>query len=237
MLDVMTNVGSIDDLTDGARIFLVLPVAVLDAVFIMWTFTSLSKTLTQLQARRQLPKLHLYRNFTNLLAVAVLISVVWIGFEMYFKVTDSFNEAWQSDWVTGAFWHVLNLTIMIGICFLWRPTDTSVQYGWVEVRDGRFAVIGQERSILTGPAALRGAKQNRAIAHQPLFVPCRVSKWMIGMKMWAVDWRRGAGRRARAAFFKRRTGQRRDHIGCIWWNPHCILLLRLGMRCSCCQCL
>lgn len=132
VLDVMTNVGSIDDLTDSARIVLVLPVAVLDAVFIMWIFTSLSRTLTQLQARRQLPKLHLYRHFTNLMAVAVIISVVWIGFEMYFKVTDSFNEAWQSDWVTGAFWHVLNFVIVVGICALWRPTDTAAQYGWVE---------------------------------------------------------------------------------------------------------
>lgn len=128
----MTNVGSIDDLTDSARIVLVLPVAVLDAVLIMWIFTSLSRTLAQLQARRQLPKLHLYRHFTNLLAVAVLISVVWIGFEMYFKVTDSFNEAWQSDWVTGAFWHVLNFALMGGICALWRPTDTAAEYGWVE---------------------------------------------------------------------------------------------------------
>jgi hypothetical protein len=48
-LDVMTNVGTIDDLTSSARIFLVLPVAVLDAVFILWIFTALSKTLAQLQ--------------------------------------------------------------------------------------------------------------------------------------------------------------------------------------------
>jgi hypothetical protein len=32
---------------------LVLPVAVLDAVFILWIFTALSKTLAQLQARAQ----------------------------------------------------------------------------------------------------------------------------------------------------------------------------------------
>lgn len=51
-LDVMQNVGTIDDLTSSARIFLVLPVAVLDAIFILWIFTSLSKTLAQLQVRR-----------------------------------------------------------------------------------------------------------------------------------------------------------------------------------------
>ena len=80
----------------------VLPVAVLDAVFILWIFTALSKTLAQLQQRRQTAKLELYRHFTNTLAVAVVISVSWIAYEMYFKVIDQFNERWQSDWITGA---------------------------------------------------------------------------------------------------------------------------------------
>lgn len=60
-LDIVTNVGTIDDLTSTARIVLVLPLAVLDAVFILWVFTSLSKTLAQLQARRAGSKLELYR--------------------------------------------------------------------------------------------------------------------------------------------------------------------------------
>ena len=60
-LDTTTNVGTIDDLTSTARIVLVLPVAILDAVFILWVFTSLSKTLAQLQARRAGVKLDLYR--------------------------------------------------------------------------------------------------------------------------------------------------------------------------------
>mmetsp|Transcript_1135 Transcript_1135/g.2014 ORF Transcript_1135/g.2014 Transcript_1135/m.2014 type:complete len:521 (-) Transcript_1135:1470-3032(-) len=129
-LDVMTNVGTIDDLTSSARIFLVLPVAVLDAVFILWIFTALSKTLAQLQQRRQTAKLELYRHFTNTLAVAVVISVSWIAYEMYFKVTDQFNERWQSDWITGAFWHALNLSINAVICFLWRPNEASLQYAY-----------------------------------------------------------------------------------------------------------
>ncbi|GJP85559.1 hypothetical protein CLOP_g15641, partial [Closterium sp. NIES-67] len=48
-LDVMQNVGAIDDLSSGERVILVLPVAVLDAAFILWIFTALSKTLSQLQ--------------------------------------------------------------------------------------------------------------------------------------------------------------------------------------------
>ena len=60
-LDVTSNVGTIDDLTSLARMLLVLPVAALDAVFILWVFTSLSRTLNQLQARKATAKLELYR--------------------------------------------------------------------------------------------------------------------------------------------------------------------------------
>ena len=49
-------------------------------MFILWIFTALSKTLAQLQSRRQTAKLELYRRFTNTLAIAVVISVAWIGY-------------------------------------------------------------------------------------------------------------------------------------------------------------
>eukprot|EP00475_Leptophrys_vorax_P027983 TRINITY_DN4013_c0_g2_i1.p2 TRINITY_DN4013_c0_g2~~TRINITY_DN4013_c0_g2_i1.p2 ORF type:complete len:337 (+),score=12.61 TRINITY_DN4013_c0_g2_i1:138-1013(+) len=90
-LDVMQNVGAVDDLSSGEKVALVLPVAVLDAVFILWIFTALSKTLSQLQAKRTTHKLDLYRRFTNALALSVLASVGWIGYEIYFKVSDPFN--------------------------------------------------------------------------------------------------------------------------------------------------
>ena len=48
-LDLINNVGAIDDLNKVERIVLVLPVAVMDAIFILWIFTALSKTLALLQ--------------------------------------------------------------------------------------------------------------------------------------------------------------------------------------------
>ena len=44
------------------------------------------------------------RRFTNSLALMVWISVAWIAYEMYFKVTDQYNEKWQYDWITSDFW-------------------------------------------------------------------------------------------------------------------------------------
>eukprot|EP01018_Ginkgo_biloba_P034913 Gb_26909 [translate_table: standard] len=130
LLDVVEHVGTIDDLSGKARLFLVLPVAILDAFLILWVFTSLSKTLEKLQARRRLAKLEIYRKFTNALAVAVIVSVAWIGYELYFKATDPFSERWQSAWIISAFWHVLSFALLCVLCVLWAPSQSSTRYAY-----------------------------------------------------------------------------------------------------------
>lgn len=49
LLDVTEHVGAINDVSGRAKLILVLPDAFLDAFLILWIFTSLSKTLEQLQ--------------------------------------------------------------------------------------------------------------------------------------------------------------------------------------------
>ncbi|KAL0692831.1 hypothetical protein Bca4012_060011 [Brassica carinata] len=87
MLDIAENVGIIDDVSGREKLFLVLPEAFLDAFLILWIFTSLSKTLEQLQMKRTSVKLDIY---------LVVASVAWIVYEVYFKATDPFNERWQT---------------------------------------------------------------------------------------------------------------------------------------------
>jgi len=132
LLDVVENVGTIDDLSGNTRLFLVLPVAILDAFLILWIFTSLSKTLEKLQARRRLAKLEIYRKFTNALAVAVIVSVAWIGYELYFKATDPFSERWQSAWIITGFWHMLSFALLCVLCVLWAPSQSSTRYAYSE---------------------------------------------------------------------------------------------------------
>ena len=66
-------------------------------------------------------------------AISVVISVAWIGYEMWFKVSDAFNEKWETDWVTAAFWHLLSFGINAVICILWRPTDAATQFAYSEL--------------------------------------------------------------------------------------------------------
>uniref|UniRef100_A0A0E0NUN5 GOST seven transmembrane domain-containing protein n=1 Tax=Oryza rufipogon TaxID=4529 RepID=A0A0E0NUN5_ORYRU len=48
-LELVENLGNINDFSGKTRLFLVLPVAILDATFIIWIFSSLSRTLEKLQ--------------------------------------------------------------------------------------------------------------------------------------------------------------------------------------------
>ncbi|KAF5180410.1 Transmembrane protein 87a [Thalictrum thalictroides] len=130
VLELVENVGTVNDLSGKARLFLVLPVAIMDAFFILWIFTSLSTTLNKLQARRIMAKLEIYRKFTNSLAVAVIVSVAWICYELYFKANDVYNERWQSAWIIPAFWQVLSFSLLCVICALWAPSQTSTRYAY-----------------------------------------------------------------------------------------------------------
>ncbi|PWA74965.1 lung seven transmembrane receptor family protein [Artemisia annua] len=53
VLELVEHVGAVSDLSGKAMLFLSLPVAVLDAFFILWIFTSLSSTLNKLQANEE----------------------------------------------------------------------------------------------------------------------------------------------------------------------------------------
>ncbi|KAM1392412.1 hypothetical protein ACFX2I_019991 [Malus domestica] len=130
LLNITEYVGTINDVSGRARLFLVLPDAFLDAFLILWIFTSLSKTLEQLQAKRSSVKLDMYRKFSNALAVAVIASVAWIVYEVYFKATDPFNEKWQSAWVITAFWDILAFALLCVICYLWAPSQSSQRYAY-----------------------------------------------------------------------------------------------------------
>ncbi|XP_061337210.1 uncharacterized protein LOC133284231 [Gastrolobium bilobum] len=130
LLNITEYVGTINDVSGRARLLLVLPDAFLDAFLILWIFTSLSRTLEQLQAKRSSVKLDIYRKFSNALAVTVIASVAWIGYEVYFKATDPFNERWQSAWIITAFWDILAFALLCVICYLWAPSQTSQRYAY-----------------------------------------------------------------------------------------------------------
>ncbi|KAL0341194.1 UNVERIFIED_CONTAM: Transmembrane protein 87B [Sesamum radiatum] len=139
-LELVEHLGNINDFTGKTRLFLVLPVALLDACFILWIFSSLSKTLEKLQIRRSMAKLELYRKFTNALAVSVLLSVAWIGYELYFNASDPLNELWRRAWVIPAFWTLLAFLLLVVICILLAPSHNPTRYAYETGDDEEEAI-------------------------------------------------------------------------------------------------
>ncbi|KAB1224650.1 Transmembrane protein 87A [Morella rubra] len=146
-LELVEHLGNINDFSGKTKLFLVLPVAVLDSCFILWIFSSLSRTLEKLQLRRNMAKLELYRKFTNSLAVSVLLSIAWIGFELYFNATDPLSELWQLAWIIPAFWTLLAYTLLGVICALWAPSQNPTRYAYLEETGEE---IDEEGIALTG---------------------------------------------------------------------------------------
>lgn len=141
-LELFEHLGNINDFSGKTRLFLVLPVALLDACFILWIFSSLSKTLEKLQMRRSTAKLDLYRNFTNSLAVSVLLSVAWIGYELYFNASDPLSELWRRAWIIPSFWTLLAYLLLLVICILWSPSNNPTRYAYSEETGDDFEEDG-----------------------------------------------------------------------------------------------
>ena len=143
----LASVGQVDDLTGGARALLGLPVAALDAVFVLWIFSSLSRTLAQVAARRAASKLDLYRKFTNLLAVMVWASVAWIAYETYYKVSERRERERERER---------------------RERKGRASRGWGEQRTRSRQPPPQTRSFSLTPLLLSLSPASRSPGHRPL---------------------------------------------------------------------
>ncbi|KAI8016089.1 Transmembrane protein 87B [Camellia lanceoleosa] len=129
----------------------------LDSWFILWIFSALSKTLEKLQMRRSMVKLELYRKFTNSLAVFVLLSIGWIGYELYFNASDPLSELWQFAWIIPAFWTLLALSLLVVICVLWAPSSNPTRYAYAGDTADDF---DEEAISLTSAVKVSGATEH-----------------------------------------------------------------------------
>ncbi|KAM7467899.1 hypothetical protein LguiB_015461 [Lonicera macranthoides] len=157
-LELVDHLGNINDFTAKTKLYLVLPVVFLDAWFILWIFSSLSKTLEKLQTRRSMAKLELYRKFTNYLAVFVLLSIAWIGYELYFNASDPLNELWRIAWIIPAFWTLLAFSLLVVICVLWAPSRNPTRYAYSEEAGDEF---DEEAISLTSGLKVVGERKEK----------------------------------------------------------------------------
>lgn len=132
VLDVASNTSRLEELALPTRLLLVTSVGALDALFFGWCFSALSSTLKQLSSRRQSAKLRLYRRFSRVLGVLLVVSALWVSWQMVFIVSDFLDERWRVLWTFDAFWHVLYAAMLLTICVLWAPSESNLQHIYMD---------------------------------------------------------------------------------------------------------
>jgi len=121
----------------NAEMLVIIPVSVLDALIFWWIFFSLHHTMKVLSLRQNVVKLTLYKRFQFILAVAVISTIAFTGWDLTIKSaipsTDpaAAEQEWRNEWFREwAFWHLLFCGILTGIMFLFRPTMNNSRYAY-----------------------------------------------------------------------------------------------------------
>eukprot|EP00967_Tisochrysis_lutea_P028126 scaffold32697_cov33-Tisochrysis_lutea.AAC.3 len=140
ILDIASNVSQLSEASTLFRLLCILPVAGLDVLLYCWVFTGLTATLSQLTSRRQSAKLLLYRRFSMILLVSLVVSVLWICWQMATILSDTLDQRWATLWIFDAFWHLLYFGILMAFCFLWSPSKNNLQYAYMDE-------VGQEDEL------------------------------------------------------------------------------------------
>jgi hypothetical protein len=76
------------------------PLAFLEVLIAWWIFTSLVATMRTLTIRQNHIKLALYRQFTNVLALSLAVSVVFMIWSLYIHVFQKCMSGWKELWVS-----------------------------------------------------------------------------------------------------------------------------------------
>uniref|UniRef100_A0A7E4ULE5 Transmembrane receptor, eukaryota n=1 Tax=Panagrellus redivivus TaxID=6233 RepID=A0A7E4ULE5_PANRE len=112
-----------------------LPLVVLEVGIAYWIFSSLIATMRSLRMRRNDVKLALYRHFTNVLCLSVVVAVVYMIWSIYIHSIRRCVSEWKQLWIDTAFWHIYFVSILIVIMYLWRPAANNQRYAFTPLLD------------------------------------------------------------------------------------------------------
>nr|XP_016448749.1 PREDICTED: transmembrane protein 87B-like [Nicotiana tabacum] len=106
--------------------------------------------------RKSMAKLDLYRKFTNSLAIFVLLSIAWVGYELYFNASDPLSELWRISWIIPAFWSLLAFSLLVVICILWAPSSNPTRYAYAGETEDDYDE--EALSLTTGVRVMAGVR-------------------------------------------------------------------------------
>lgn len=148
--------------TDPSKQYLlaIVLLALLDSLVCWWVFSALVATSRTLRLRRNTTKLALYSHFTNVLAAAVVSSVLFMIWSIRYHQYEECLQDWKELWVDDAFWHLLFALLLFAIMVLWRPTNNNQRFAFSPLLDE--GSDDEDCETLMGPLAADTKHRGRA---------------------------------------------------------------------------
>ncbi|KJE94392.1 hypothetical protein CAOG_05036 [Capsaspora owczarzaki ATCC 30864] len=109
---------------------LMVPLALVYALFFTWILYSLHLVYRMLQVKKQELKLKMYRWLMISLVAVLALGLAGVLFEIYVNKTDADSRFWEMAWLRTALWHAMFFLTLLSISILWRPTSNNTRYAY-----------------------------------------------------------------------------------------------------------
>ena len=80
----------------------------------------------------QSAKAELYRRFSHVLLLLIVVSGMWVTSQLLVILSDGLDTRWAMLWTFEAGWHVLFFLCLLTICVLWSPSKNNLQYAYMD---------------------------------------------------------------------------------------------------------
>jgi len=100
--------------------FIFIPLAIIDSIIWLWTFTNLVRTMKNLRSDNNIDMVSSYRYFFITIICSVLASIGLLIWSIRLHNTRCIAD-WSALWLETAVWHILTSVVLFVIMILWRP--------------------------------------------------------------------------------------------------------------------
>mmetsp|Transcript_19513 Transcript_19513/g.29118 ORF Transcript_19513/g.29118 Transcript_19513/m.29118 type:complete len:508 (+) Transcript_19513:62-1585(+) len=119
---------------DHWRTLLAIPVAAADSGCYWFVFISLYHLITMLRVRQQIVKLALYKSFTKVLVVSVVLATIFSIYHMIITARHQVLKHWRIWWfLDEGVWNIIFSVIFLAVCFLFRPSQAAKRYAYSQL--------------------------------------------------------------------------------------------------------
>ena len=102
----------------------------MDALVYFWVFSSLMRTIDDLQQNKQNAKLAVFRRLYLLLMASVVVSTLTLVLFSYLVKHAGSLPIWKYQWLNEGIWAVYYFILFFCLMLMWKPSENSAAYAY-----------------------------------------------------------------------------------------------------------